>query len=57
MTGFLQSDPFIRTASYTLTTVPLFIIMAQFISRSGIVEDMYTFVYNLSKGRKSMPGS
>jgi C4-dicarboxylate transporter, DctM subunit len=56
ITGFLQSDPFIRTVSYSLSTVPLFVIMAQFIVRSGIVEDLYNLVYNFSKGRSSILG-
>ncbi|GKV65224.1 MULTISPECIES: TRAP transporter large permease [unclassified Sporosarcina] len=54
--GFLQSDPFLRTASYSLTTVPLFVIMAQFIVRAGVVEDLYSIVYNVSKGRSSILG-
>jgi C4-dicarboxylate transporter, DctM subunit len=56
ITGFLQSDPFIRTVSYSLSTVPLFVIMAQFIVRSGIVEDLYNLVYNVSKGKSSILG-
>lgn len=51
VTGFLASDPFIRTASYSLSTIPLFVLMAQFIVRSGIISDVYTIVYNLSKGK------
>lgn len=56
ITGFLQSDPFLRTASYSLTTVPLFVLMAQFIVRAGIVEDLYSIVYNVAKGRRSILG-
>lgn len=57
VTGFLQSDPFLRTASYSLTTIPLFVIMAQFIVRAGIVEDLYNIVYNFSKGKKGLLGT
>ncbi|SDO36893.1 TRAP transporter large permease [Alkalicoccus daliensis] len=56
VTGFLQSDPFIRVASYSLTTIPLFVLMAQFIVRSGIIEDLFTIIYNISKGRKGILG-
>lgn len=56
VTGFLQSDPFLRTASYSLTTIPLFVLMAQFIVRSGIIEDLYNLVYNFSKGRRGVLG-
>ncbi|RKQ35903.1 TRAP transporter large permease [Oceanobacillus halophilus] len=54
--NFLQSDPFIRTASYSLTTVPLYVLMAQFIVRAGVVEDLYSFVYNISRGRSGILG-
>lgn len=54
--GFLQSDPFLRTTSYTLTTIPLFVIMAQFVVKSGIVEDLYNFVYNVSRGKRGLLG-
>lgn len=54
--GFLQSDPFLRTTSYSLTTIPLFVIMAQFVVKSGIVEDLYNYVYNISRGRRGFLG-
>lgn len=54
--GFLQSDPFLRTASYSLTTIPLFVIMAQFVVRSGVVEDLYNYVYNVSRGKRGILG-
>lgn len=54
--GFLQSDPFLRTTSYSLTTIPLFVIMAQFVVKSGIVEDLYNYVYNVSRGRRGFLG-
>ncbi|MHA6250865.1 TRAP transporter large permease [Oceanobacillus sp. CAU 1775] len=54
--GFLQSDPFLRTTSYTLTTIPLFVIMAQFVVKAGIVEDLYNFVFNVSKGKRGLLG-
>lgn len=57
MTGFLQSDPFIRTASYSLSTIPLFVLMAQFIVKSGVVEDLFNLVYNYSKGKTSVLGT
>ncbi|HZG73720.1 MAG TPA: TRAP transporter large permease subunit, partial [Chondromyces sp.] len=56
VTSFLQGDPFNRTASYALTTIPLFILMAQFIVQSGIVRDMYAVMFKLSKGNSSLLG-
>ncbi|WP_156289637.1 TRAP transporter large permease [Oceanobacillus salinisoli] len=56
ITSFLQSDPYNQIASYTLTTIPLFVLMAQFVVKSGIVRDMYAIVYELSKGKSSLLG-
>ncbi|WP_249870743.1 TRAP transporter large permease [Oceanobacillus saliphilus] len=56
VTGFIQNDPFSRTASYALTTVPLYILMAQFIMQSGIVKDLYSLMYKLSNGRGGVLG-
>ena len=54
--GFLQSEPFNRTASYALTTIPLYILMAQFIMQAGIVKDFYNLVFKISRGNKSLLG-
>lgn len=54
--NFLESDPFIRTASYSLTTVPLYILMAQFIVKADIIEDLYRIVFNVSKGKRGILG-
>lgn len=51
LSGFLQNEPFTRTASYALTTIPLYILMAQFIMQAGIVKDLYSLMYTLSRGR------
>ncbi|WP_404332704.1 TRAP transporter large permease subunit [Mesobacillus maritimus] len=56
ITSFLQSNPYKQVASYTLTTIPLFVLMAQFIVKSGIVRDMYGIVFNLSKGQSGLLG-
>lgn len=51
LNGFLKNEPFTRTASYALTTIPLYILMAQFIMQAGIVRDLYSLMYTLSRGR------
>ncbi|MFC4355491.1 TRAP transporter large permease [Chryseomicrobium palamuruense] len=56
MNGFLQGEPFARVASYSLTTIPLYILMAQFIMQAGIVKDLYDLAYKLSKGRGGVLG-
>lgn len=38
--GIIQSTPR-NPISFTFTTIPLFILMAEFLSKAGLVEDMY----------------
>lgn len=54
--GLLGNEPFKRVASYTLTTIPLFVLMAQFILQSGLVQDIFYMVQKVSKGRNSLLG-
>lgn len=54
--GFLINNPYTSVASYSLTTIPLYVIMAQFIMQSGIVGDIYTIVFKAAKGRKGILG-
>lgn len=56
LTGFLQSDSFSQVASYSLTTIPLYILMAQFVLGTRIVEDLYGLAYRLSGNRKGTLG-
>jgi len=43
--GILGTSPYRTAASYTLTTVPLFILMAEFIVKSEIVHDIFDAGY------------
>lgn len=54
--GLLGNEPFNRVASYTLTTIPLFVLMAQFILQSGLVQDIFYMVHKASKGKNSLLG-
>lgn len=54
--GLLGNEPFNRVASYTLTTIPLFVLMAQFILHSGLVQDVFYIVHKVSKGKSSLLG-
>lgn len=56
ISGFLRADPFYQAASYSLSTIPLYIIMAQFILQAGIVQDAFSLVYKAAKGRPSILG-
>lgn len=57
LTGLLGPQPFDRTAAYTLTTIPLFVLMAQFILQSDVVKDLFYVVNRISRGRRSVLGS
>lgn len=54
--GLLGKEPFNRVATYTLTTIPLYVLMAQFILQSGLVQDIFYMVHKVSKGRNSLLG-
>ncbi len=43
--GILGTSPFRSAAHYTLTTVPLFILMAGFITNSNITKDVFQVAY------------
>ena len=55
--AFLRSDPYGQVASYALTTIPLYIIMAQFILKAGVVQDAFVMVYKASRGRPTILGA
>lgn len=42
VSGILGTVPYRSAAHYTLSTLPMFILMAQFVSVSGIVDDVFT---------------
>ncbi|RKQ29326.1 TRAP transporter large permease [Oceanobacillus halophilus] len=56
LNGFLQSDSFAQVASYSLTTIPLYILMAQFVMGTRIVQDLYGLAFRISGGKKGPLG-
>lgn len=52
----LQVDTFSTAASYTLTTIPLFVLMSQFIVNSDIVKYLYSLIFIFSKGKAAILG-
>lgn len=56
LSGLLTSVPYKSAATYSLTTIPLYILMAQFIMKAGIIQDLYTLVFKLSGGKKNLLG-
>lgn len=55
--GFLENGTFSLVASYTLTTIPLYVIMSQFILRSGLIEDMFILMNQYTRGKSGILGS
>lgn len=55
--GFMGFQSFPAVATYSLTTIPMYILTAQFILQAGIVEDLFTMVYNFSKGKRGLLGA
>lgn len=41
---------------YSLSTIPLFVLMAQFFMQAGIIEDLFAIVFNMSKGARGPMG-
>lgn len=54
--AILQDTPFYSIASLSLSTIPLFIIMAQFILRSDAIRVLYKLVYDWSRKKGSVLG-
>lgn len=51
--GVLLTTPFRTAASYTFTAIPMFVLMAEYISRSNVVEDLFDAA---SKWLERLPG-
>ncbi|MGM0901719.1 MAG: TRAP transporter large permease [Bacillota bacterium] len=54
--NLVQVDTFSTAASYTLTTIPLFVLMSQFIVKSDIVKYLYSLIFITSKGKSAILG-
>lgn len=52
----LLTEPFTQAATYTLTTIPLFVLMAQFVLRADVVKDVFAIVFRVSRGRRGVLG-
>ncbi|MBE2998282.1 TRAP transporter large permease [Nocardiopsis sp. HNM0947] len=48
--GYLETTPYRTAASYTLTTIPLFLLMAEFATRSGIIARLFVFAERAVSG-------
>ncbi|MGD6855749.1 TRAP transporter large permease subunit [Bacillus infantis] len=53
----IQDSSFYSVATYSLTTIPLFILMAQFIVRANIIGLLYRLVFKISKEKGGVLGA
>lgn len=54
--NLIQADIFSTVASYTLTTIPLFVLMSQFIVNADIVKYLYSLIFIVSRGKAAVLG-
>ena len=54
--GLVGNQPFNSVASFSLTTIPLFILMAQFIMNANIIQEIFLLIRKLSKGKDWLLG-
>jgi len=52
----LGKVPFKEVSAYSLSTIPLFVLMAQLILHAGIVNDLFSIVFNIAKGKRIFLG-
>lgn len=53
----IQDSSFYSVATYSLTTIPLFILMAQFIVRANIIGLLYRLVFKISREKGGVLGA
>lgn len=57
LSGLLSYSTFTTVATYSMTTIPLYVLCAQLILEAGVVEDLFNILYNVSRGRKGVLGA
>ncbi|UNK47881.1 TRAP transporter large permease [Arthrobacter sulfonylureivorans] len=57
LAGLIGAQPIGAVSSYSLSTIPLYVLMAQFIVQAGIVKDLFQVVHKLSRGRTGVLGA
>ncbi len=55
--GMLGYSAFITVATYSMTTIPLYVLTAQLVLQAGVVDDLFNLVYNISRGKKGVLGT
>ncbi|MCI8969904.1 MAG: TRAP transporter large permease [Oscillibacter sp.] len=57
LSGLLSYTTFTTVATYSMTTIPLYVLCAQLILEAGVVEDLFNILYNTSHGKKGVLGT
>lgn len=55
--GLMGYATFTSVATYSMTTIPLYVLCAQLILEAGVVEDLFNLLYNASKGKRGVLGT
>ena len=55
--GLMSYATFTSVATYSMTTIPLYVLCAQLILEAGVVEDLFNLLYNASKGKRGVLGT
>ncbi|MBI2832646.1 MAG: TRAP transporter large permease subunit [Chloroflexi bacterium] len=54
--SLLQFQPFASVSHFPMVIIPLYVLMAEYVFRSGMVQDMFTVIYLLTGRRANMLG-
>lgn len=57
LSGLMSYATFTSVATYSMTTIPLYVLCAQLILEAGVVEDLFNLLYNASKGKRGVLGT
>lgn len=55
--GLMGYATFTSVATYSMTTIPLYVLCAQLILEAGVVEDLFNLLYNASRGKRGVLGT
>jgi C4-dicarboxylate transporter, DctM subunit len=53
---FVQADVFYRVSTYSFITIPLYVLMAFFLFRGGVIKDLYYIIHQFTGKRRSPLG-
>lgn len=57
LSGIMGADVFYTASTYSLSIIPLYVLMAQFLVRGNIIEDLFAVTFKVSGGRRFVLGT